>query len=194
MRDLNPYGGRKVTNNAAEALVARRKFSSGNTSVAQTTKPMGLDDNCYRIFEPSGFWFLSLHGNKIVRLSPDDKISVCNGGHKISPTTKQRLLPFASVHTEKGEHYLEGLPWGIPRAWICIDDIDELRQVTDLTKQIDWLRGNGANYAAKPNAETKALAQWLTSSWAKQDQARADILPAYFEEHFTSSLGRTRAA
>ncbi len=95
-RTRSPYPStarRKVSVEAAAALLARRYYRNANTEV------MG--------------GALYLHGNEIARLSPSGVLEITLARWN-TVTTRERLsaLPGVSVSTRRGTAYLNGQPWG----------------------------------------------------------------------------------
>jgi hypothetical protein len=90
--NTNSNMARKVTKEVVGAFIARQPKTSGNTKT-----------NGQSLF---------LHGNRIAHWGPDGELEISTCGWH-TPTTKERLnaLPGVSVHTSKGQLYLNGQPW-----------------------------------------------------------------------------------
>lgn len=88
---------RKISEQAAQALLDGERFKSGNTKVS------GSGDK----------WGLYLHGHKIAEYHADDGVLFITTAGYSTMTTKERLnaLPGVSVHTAKGQLHLNGEPW-----------------------------------------------------------------------------------
>jgi len=83
---------RKITKEIAAAFHAgRSKTVSGNGATATDGEA------------------IYLHGNKIVERREDGVYITLAGWN--TTTTRERLKPFAAVHTVKGQAYLNGKPW-----------------------------------------------------------------------------------
>ena len=91
---------RKISVEAAEALMQGREYKKSNTEVVQ----IGDTD-----------FLLVLHGNQIAEYDTSDgSLYVSDGGYTpMSPTTKDRLnaLPGVEVHTSQKQLYLNGQRW-----------------------------------------------------------------------------------
>tara|TARA_R110002110_G_scaffold414828_1_gene646076 strand:- start:1510 stop:1803 length:294 start_codon:yes stop_codon:yes gene_type:complete len=86
---------RQITTRAFSAFRANQDFSLDNTRVTS-------DENQTSMY---------LHGNCIARkCRKSGMVEITTAGWN-TPTTKERLKPFAGVHTIKHELHLEGLPW-----------------------------------------------------------------------------------
>jgi len=89
---------RKISVEAARALMAGKRFKSGNTQVKMLVH---------------GLYDLTLHGNSIAVFDVHhQELMVRDGGYP-SMTTKERLnaLPNVQVQTKKGQLYLNGKKW-----------------------------------------------------------------------------------
>ena len=86
---------RQITKRAFSAFRANQEFRLDNTEVQVGT----------------GQTRLYLHGNCIARKCRESGVVEINTAGWDTPTTKERLKPFAGVHTIKHELHLEGLPW-----------------------------------------------------------------------------------
>jgi len=84
---------RKITREAAAALREGRSYSNSNTTVTSTGG------------EPT----LYLHGSPIARRT-DKGVMITTAGYN-TVTTRERLSPFAGVHTRKGQLMIDGVPW-----------------------------------------------------------------------------------
>jgi len=87
---------RKVTQQIADAFMARKSKTIGNTHT-----------------DGESIW---LHGNEIVRRNESDQIEVSLAGWP-TPTTRERLTPFAIICQRKGEQYLNGKQIENLREW-----------------------------------------------------------------------------
>lgn len=87
---------RKVTQQIADAFMARKSKTIGNTHT-----------------DGESIW---LHGNEIVRRNESDQIEVSLAGWP-TPTTRERLTPFAIIYQRKGEQYLNGKQIENLREW-----------------------------------------------------------------------------
>ena len=91
---------RKISVEAADALMKGREYKKSNTEVVQ----IGDTD-----------FLLVLHGNQIAEYDTSDgSLYVSDGGYTpMSPTTKDRLnaLPGVEVHTSQKQLYLNGQRW-----------------------------------------------------------------------------------
>ncbi len=94
---------RKITDRAFQAFRANKNFSLSNTYVSSDTDQT-------RMF---------LHGNCIARKCRKSGLVEITTAGWDTPTTKERLKPFASVNHHKHELYLEGLLW--TGDWTAID-------------------------------------------------------------------------
>ena len=83
---------RQITTRAFQAFKTNYDFKLDNTEVTSN----------------AGETRLYLHGNCIARKCGIVEITTAGWD---TPTTKERLKPFACVHTIKHELHLEGLPW-----------------------------------------------------------------------------------
>jgi hypothetical protein len=105
---------RKISLEAAEALVAHRPFKRDNTVVQ--VGPVSST--------------LYLHGSAIAMMLYDE-LYITDAGY-LSSTTKERLnaLPGVRVHTSKGQRYLNGKKWdGGSPDWTRVDEhIDNPRR------------------------------------------------------------------
>ena len=94
---------REITRRAFEAFRQNCSKKISNTQIcvdAQTTT-------------------LQLHGNAIARKNRESgTVEICTGGWD-TPTTKERLRPFAHAYHVKGELFLNGESWD--GGWIAID-------------------------------------------------------------------------
>ena len=88
---------RKISEQAAQALMDGERFKSGNTKVSGSGEK----------------WGLYLHGHKIAEYHADDGVLWITTAGYSTMTTKERLnaLPGVSVHTAKGQLHLNGAPW-----------------------------------------------------------------------------------
>jgi hypothetical protein len=99
---------RQITSRAFQAFKTNSDFRLDNTEV--TT---GTDET--RLY---------LHGNCIAKkCRKSGLVEITTAGWN-TPTTKERLKPFAGVHTIKHELHLEGLPW--TGEWTFINTMDQL--------------------------------------------------------------------
>jgi hypothetical protein len=99
---------RKITTKAFEAFRSNQEFSLDNTYVTS-------DENQTSMY---------LHFNCIAKKCRKSGIVEITTAGWNTPTTKERLKPFACVHTIKHELHLEGLPW--TGEWIVINTMDQL--------------------------------------------------------------------
>jgi len=86
---------RQITKRAFQAFKTNYDFKLDNTEVTSD----------------AGETRLYLHGNCIARKCRKSGIVEITTAGWDTPTTKERLKPFAGVHTIKHELHLEGLPW-----------------------------------------------------------------------------------
>ncbi len=88
---------RKISEQAAQALLDGKRFKSGNTKVSGSGEK----------------WGLYLHGHKIAEYHADDGVLFITTAGYSTMTTKERLnaLPGVSVHTAKRQLHLNGEPW-----------------------------------------------------------------------------------
>ena len=86
---------RQITMRAFQAFKSNTDWHLDNTQVT-------ADPDRTRLF---------LHGNCIARKCRKSGIVEITTSGWNTPTTKERLKPFAGVHTIKHELHMEGLPW-----------------------------------------------------------------------------------
>jgi hypothetical protein len=82
---------RKITQEAFTAWKSGKSFNKSNTRVT-----------------PDGSVFL--HGNQIVRVTPD-AVLVSDGGWGWSPTTRERLSPWITFSQKNWEPLMDGNPY-----------------------------------------------------------------------------------
>ena len=101
---------RKISVEAADALMAGKKFKSGNTQVKMVVH---------------GLYDLTLHGNSIAVFDVHhQELMVRDGGYP-STVTKERLnaLPNVQVQTKKGQLYLNGKKWNGDTVLVIKDSV-----------------------------------------------------------------------
>jgi len=86
---------RQITKRAFQAFKCNADFKLSNTEVRASNKQT----------------LLLLFGNVIARKCRQSGIVEITTAGWDTPTTKERLKPFAGVHTIQYELHLEGLPW-----------------------------------------------------------------------------------
>ena len=120
---------RKISKDAAAALMSYKKFKRSNTQVT---------------VDESGAAYLYLFGNMIACHEADGRLKINDGGHA-TVTTKERLnaLPYVSIYQRKFVWYLNeeewdgdwdivynpdpnGLQWGRKRIRSSDDSIEEV--------------------------------------------------------------------
>jgi len=94
---------RKITDRAFKAFRENKNFSLSNTCVSSN--------------EDQTLMFL--HGNCIAKKCRKSGIVEITTAGWNTPTTKERLKPFACVHTIKYELHLDGMPWTGEWTTIC---------------------------------------------------------------------------
>jgi len=154
---------RKITREARSALLGRRRFCKGNTSVSETG---------------DGDWCLFLHGNAIVLLHADGTTSVSDGGWW-GVTTKERLNAFTSVYQAKHEAYLMGIPWD--GRWINVDKAEDARHVEGVNERLEVLRNLAADKHESSEAYNRAC--WIYDAWSADGEVAPPVAD-YFHDHF----------
>ena len=95
---------RAITKDAFNAFKSNTNWSRDNTYVQSNGKTTEM------------YLFL----NKIVTKDlATGIIQISDGDHGMTNTTKERLKPFASVYTSKGEVYCNGMQWN--GEWITVE-------------------------------------------------------------------------
>jgi hypothetical protein len=186
LKDIETRYCKKIDKEAATALMRREGLVRPNTVVDLGSYGFHLSEDGERIPDKSGTWYLSIFGNEIVRLRPDNSVSVCAGGlGEITVTTKRRISPFCNVWHSKKICYLEGARWDNPNTWVCVDRLRELRLITNLSEQLATLRAL-ANNASLPQLgnvfEQLALARWCVNLWAPQSPD-GGVIRDYVSQH-----------
>jgi len=92
---------RKITREAVAAFLGGRNFNKDNTEV---------QNGC-----------MLLHGSVIARKDHSFVIVTTNGWNTL--TTRERLngIPNVSVRQQKGQLYLNGIPWDGSPTKVCVD-------------------------------------------------------------------------
>lgn len=95
---------RAITKDAFNAFKSNANWSRDNTYVQSDGKTTDM----------------FLHGNKIATKDlATGIVQISDGGYSMSMTTKERLKPFASVYTKKGDVYCNGMQWN--GEWISVE-------------------------------------------------------------------------
>jgi len=97
---------RQITSRAFQAFKSNTSFSLDNTLVTSNAEETKL----------------YLHGNCIARKCRKSGLVEITTAGWDTPTTKERLKPFAQVHQIKRELYLDGMKW--TGDWTVINTMD----------------------------------------------------------------------
>jgi len=99
---------RQITKESVNAFLNRQAFNKSNTSVSNL----------------NGKYYLSLFGNIIAVLHPDNTLMITNAGWE-SNTTKERLnaLPNVNICQKNFAWYLNGIEWG--GDWVEINNLNK---------------------------------------------------------------------
>jgi ureidoglycolate hydrolase len=94
---------RAITKDAFDAFTSNTDWSRDNTRVENNNTTTDM----------------YLFGNKIAtKENASGIVQISDGDHAMTVTTKERLKPFASVYTKKGQVYCDGMQWD--GGWIVI--------------------------------------------------------------------------
>jgi len=95
---------RAITKDAFNAFKSNANWSRDNTYVQSNGKTTEM------------YLFLNKIATKDLATGI---IQISDGDHGMTNTTKERLKPFASVYTSKGEVYCNGMQWN--GEWITVE-------------------------------------------------------------------------